>query len=366
MFEWIDHLGLDAEVHVFTEQNAAGFRQIARRPLQSFRRHRQLEATEINPDDIVLIHREVSPLSDGQAEERLLRAGARSVVDLDDGLHWDWGQGGIARRLRPKAPKILRMVKAADLVIAGNDLIAEWAGQYAKRVIVIPSCVEPRRYRRKLDYELNDPPTIGWIGSGATEQYLDIIGDDLLWSRRRYGTRLEIVGADQERASNLANMINRIPWSEQATYEVPSSWDAAVMPLPDGLLERSKCGYKLLQYGAAGVSAVGSPIGVNTEICDHGPHELVGARNLSWLLEMPPSERRAIADRLAARVRDHFTFASNAAQFVDAIFGRQPITPAATGHSVDPTNEDRAVYIGLPSEASTQRHVEADGIPRGS
>ena len=38
------------------------------------------------------------------------------------------------------------------------------------------------------------------------------------------------------------------------------------MPLRDGPYERAKCGYKLLQYAAAGVPAVGSSVGVNASM----------------------------------------------------------------------------------------------------
>ena len=40
------------------------------------------------------------------------------------------------------------------------------------------------------------------------------------------------------------------------------------MPLRDGVYERAKCGYKLLQYAAAGIVAVGDPVGVNREILE--------------------------------------------------------------------------------------------------
>ena len=258
VFEWIEHLGLRAEVNTFTEGNTAGLKQLARQPIRTFQRHRQLAATRIGTDDIVVIHREISPLSDGRAEARLLQAGARGVVDLDDGLHWDWGSGGRARRFRPKAPKVIRMVKAADLVIAGNDLIAEWAARHAERVVVIPSCVEPGRYRRKVDYELHHPPVVGWIGSAATERHLEAMNDEFLSSHDERGTRLAIVGADAGSSGALERMVDRTPWSETVAYGAAAAWDAAVMPLPDGLFERSKCGYKLLQYGASGVPSVGS------------------------------------------------------------------------------------------------------------
>ena len=59
----------------------------------------------------------------------------------------------------------------------------------------------------------------------------------------------------------------RIVWTDQATSRL-AGWDVGVMPLRDGVYERAKCAYKLLQYAASGLPAVGSPIGVNAGILD--------------------------------------------------------------------------------------------------
>lgn len=323
VFEWIDHLQLKATVHAFTDGNAAGFRELSRHPVASIRRHRELAATEVNPDDIVLIHREIGPLSDGSAEERLLRAGAMGIVDLDDGIQWDWGLGGVARRVRPKAPKVLRMVQAADLVIAGNDVIAEWASQHSPRVVVIPSCVDPAKYKAKAGYDLRDPPVVGWIGSAATEKHLVTMAGSLLRSHKFHGTRLELIGSPVAQLGELETMVTRIPWSEQVAYDLPSTWDAAVMPLPDGLLERSKCGYKLLQYGAAGVPSVGSPVGVNAEICSDTLSPQTGDA-LEALLMSSVESRRSAARRIADLVRSRFSFASNRSRYLSALGGEGP------------------------------------------
>lgn len=311
LFEWIDHLGLNATVHVFTEQNAAGFRRVIRRPVASWKRHRELAATQIAPDDIVLIHRELSPFSDGTAEERLLRAGARGIVDLDDGLQWDWGGGDLTRRFQPKSPKILRMVRAADTVIAGNDLIAEWAGQYANHVVVIPSCVDTTDYECKSAYELHNPPRIGWIGSVATERYLGVWEETLLDAHHRLGARLAVVGDMSARPSVIEPMIDRISWSEDLAYALPSEWDVGIMPLSDGLLERSKCGYKLLQYGASSLPCFGSPIGVNAEISGVC-HDAEGHDALVELLCSSAAHRREAGERARALVDERFTYEANA------------------------------------------------------
>ena len=55
------------------------------------------------------------------------------------------------------------------------------------------------------------------------------------------------------------------------------------MPLTDDEWSRGKSGTKLLQYMAAGVPAIVSPVGVNTEIIKDGINGFLADNNENWI-----------------------------------------------------------------------------------
>jgi glycosyltransferase involved in cell wall biosynthesis len=214
----------------------------------------------------LLLHREASPLSRGGLERRLLSRAQFTAYDFDDALQWDYGSGGAYRRWAPKAAKALIAAQKADRVIAGNAVLADWASEHNDDVVIIPSCVRPEAYRRKTNYELHEPPRLGWIGSADNEAYLLLIGPALREVNQRTGARLTLMGTTSPRLGDLEALIDRVPWSENAQYASLADFDVGLAPVPDDAYTRGKCGYKILQYAAAGTPAVGSPVGVNSRI----------------------------------------------------------------------------------------------------
>jgi glycosyltransferase involved in cell wall biosynthesis len=199
-------------------------------------------------------------------ETQLLRQADLAVYDFDDALQWDEGTDGILRRLVPKAPKALAAVRTADRVIAGNAVLGEWAAEHNRDVRVIPSCVSPSDYRERAGYEVNDPPRLGWVGSLDNECHLSLVGTALEEVNRRCGARLVLFGTPSRRLGRLERLIDRVPWSEDRVRGSLAEVDMGLMPLPSDRYSTGKCGYKLLQYGAAAVPFVASPVGVNSDI----------------------------------------------------------------------------------------------------
>ena len=187
------------------------------------------------------------------------------IYDLDDALFL----GSISKENRRfalakrEAQRCVAYLRSAGLVTVGNHYLADRAREHAGWVEIVPSCVDCSRQRPR---EHADHPivTVGWIGSRTTSGYLHEVlpvFDRLNADRLR--AKLLLVGAD---LPLRAPWLEQRPWSLSRQYEDVAEFDIGIMPLADDDWARGKCSYKLLQYFAAGVPAIASPVGLNTDL----------------------------------------------------------------------------------------------------
>jgi glycosyltransferase involved in cell wall biosynthesis len=266
VFSWVDRLEQPPTVHDYLGAHRASPSLLLRHPRAVLQAERELRDLARGRSTWLLLHREASPLSRGGLEVALAASAEFSVYDFDDALQHDVGAGPPWRRLAPKALKAMAAVRAVDRVVAGNDVLADWASTLASDVVVVPSCVDVPRYTAKSTYALSDPPRLVWIGSRDNEQVLATIAPALLLVHRSTGARLSVIGDPAGQVPGLEHLVDRVPWSESAQHHALADADIGIMPLVDDPYSRGKCGYKLLQYAAAGLPAVASPVGVNADI----------------------------------------------------------------------------------------------------
>ncbi len=191
------------------------------------------------------------------------------VYDFDDALF----HGSISirhrafRALKREAERCDAHLRKAALVVAGNDYLAAHAISRARRVEVVPSCVDPwsQPLRRHADVEVL---TVGWLGSNSTAGYIqEVLPVFRAINRGRKRMRLLTMGAC---ALPAEPWLEQHPWKLENERAMLSSLDVGIMPLPDDPWSRGKCGYKLVQYYAAGVPAIASPVGVNSSLLRRG------------------------------------------------------------------------------------------------
>jgi glycosyltransferase involved in cell wall biosynthesis len=73
------------------------------------------------------------------------------------------------------------------------------------------------------------------------------------------------------------------PWRPGEERADLCSFRVGIMPLPDDPWTRGKCGVKLLQYMAAGVPVVCSPVGANAEIVQDGVNGYLARGDDEWV-----------------------------------------------------------------------------------
>lgn len=323
---WLSRLGIPWRLTSYFDQgSSAGARQFASHPFEAAKSEFVLRRMASNPPSTLLLRRQASPLSKGRLESRLLRAAGRGVYDIDDALHQDI-RGRFFEALFSKESVSRQAAAAADVVIVGNEYLADWATTIAQDVRIIPTCIEPSSYTVKTSYEITGPPRLLWLGTRSGERYLAGLAPALRRLNREFGARVVLIGSPEAGLGAIEAMIDRVTWSLQLANTTIGHHDIGLMPLADTPYERGKCAYKLLEYGAAGLPAVASPVGVNAAILEEAgapsPRTIDEWYDaLRYLIELDPGSRQVLAARLRSVVERDFSFGQFEAAWRDAVVG---------------------------------------------
>lgn len=207
--------------------------------------------------DLVWIEKELFPFLPAAFEMLVGRLSRNWIVDFDDAVFHNYdGKRLLERKLHP-------LIAGARCVTAGNAYLAKYAiAAGAKRVERIPTVVDPSRYM--VAPAGSGPTRIGWIGTPANAANLAPVVEALNRIGLSHAVELVTIGAGEVPGLTVSHV--RHAWAEETEASLLSQIDVGVMPLKDAPWERGKCGYKLIQYMAAGKPVVASPVGVNCEI----------------------------------------------------------------------------------------------------
>lgn len=199
----------------------------------------------------------------GRVELWYLRKRAKKIIyDFDDSVMFTKSRYSKSAR---KYKRFVNTMEAADLIIAGNKYLAELAGkEHAGKVVIVPTVIDAAKY--PLHNRSGTDVTVGWIGTKSTQGYLRIIRPlfDVL-TKKHTNLKFKIVSDEKPTFCDDINIIWE-EWDKDTETEQLLSFNIGIMPLKDDPWTRGKCGFKIIQYMAAGLPVVCSPVGVNTEI----------------------------------------------------------------------------------------------------
>jgi glycosyltransferase involved in cell wall biosynthesis len=211
--------------------------------------------------DVTVLHQ----IKLSSIEARLFAAlSRRRVFDVDDAIYVRKPRrlGDLPDESAWRKKKFAATCRWVDVVAAGNDVLAGVARAAAKEVAVLPTSIDTACYQRTFASPA-EAPTIAWIGSPENLIYLDMIRPALARLSKRYPLKLRVICSEFPEWSDVS--IERVPWSAATEAHSLAGAHIGVMPLTDDAWSRGKCAFKLLQYMAAALPCVASPVGANTE-----------------------------------------------------------------------------------------------------
>jgi glycosyltransferase involved in cell wall biosynthesis len=201
------------------------------------------------------------------------------VVDVDDAI-WLYNPFG--------ASVIKRLVGRADMVLAGNNFLADWSAQYCKDVRVVATAIDVDRFcPPAADVSESESPqfVVGWTGTSGNFRFLLDIQQALATFLKETPQATFLVVADERPELPLLPQaqLKFVQWTPAIEHEILRTMDVGIMPIDDSDLSRGKCSFKMLQYMATGLPVIVSPYGMNAEILREAEVGFGCASNEEWL-----------------------------------------------------------------------------------
>ena len=205
------------------------------------------------------------------------------IIDFDDAI---WKQQTAIKnkfiaRLRHSKNKTENLCTWAYKVSCGNHFLCNYAKQFNKNTIYIPTTIDTQKLHNQIKTHKNKSKiVIGWTGSFSTMIYLDMVYDVVKELAQKYAIEFHIISNEAPKIDE--NLIIYKAWNKQTEIDDLMCFDIGIMPLFDTEWEEGKCGFKALQYMSLGIPAVVSPVGVNKEIVENNKNGLFATTKQEW------------------------------------------------------------------------------------
>ena len=257
--------------------------------------------------DFVFVHREAAPVGPPVFEWLIAKVlGKKIIYDFDDAI---WlANTSEANKIAAGVKwhhKVADICRWAYKNSCGNIYLANYARQFNPNSVVNPTTIDTVNLHNQVrDQAAPGRLVIGWTGTHSTLKYLDQVVP-VLAKLEAEGLDFEFrVISNQPPALPLRSLVV-LPWCKETEIADLLGFHVGLMPLEDDLWAKGKCAFKALQYMALGIPALVSPVGMNTEVVQHGQNGFVCSTPAEW----EASLRQLLAD---ADLRQHLGQAARA------------------------------------------------------
>jgi glycosyltransferase involved in cell wall biosynthesis len=281
----------------------------------------------MNEYDIIFVQREAFMTGSTFFERRFSKSRASLVFDFDDAI-WklDVSEGNRKFGWLKKPGKTASLIALADLVIAGNKYLENYALKYNTSVILLPTTIDTDLFHPRTKPIAEDRICVGWSGSHTTIKHFQSALPYLKRLHAKYGNRIcfKVIGDPDYSLTELG--IVGVAWTEATEVNELLAFDIGIMPLPDDEWSKGKCGLKGLSYMSLEIPTVMSPVGVNTEIIRDGLNGYLASDEEEWVEKISrlidnPELRRKIGIEGRKTVLERYSVISQRDAYLKALQG---------------------------------------------
>jgi glycosyltransferase involved in cell wall biosynthesis len=270
-----------------------------------------------------------SPWQRPTFERALARVNPHLVYDFYDPIWIDRqgaseaSQSRLGRWMHPP-DKIEQLIRLARVVTVSNEPLAEFARGLGADVRVLPMLLEPDDYDARRHVQ-NSTVVLGWSGSANNLPRLRSLAPALQRVASDRDVRLRVVAPEPVEIPGVQVESLTHPWSPESERRDFASFDVGLLPLdPDSPNDRDKSPFKLLQYFAAGLPVVATPIAIDTSVVEPGRVFLPATSEDEWVdaltrLVDDAALRARLGEAARTTVVDHYSFEGHADAFVDVL-----------------------------------------------
>ncbi|MBI6054810.1 glycosyltransferase [Clostridium perfringens] len=208
--------------------------------------------------DIVIFQKSVIPKVSITYISYLKKKGCKIIFDVDDAIYMS---------LHDNSDEI---AKKADVIVVGNDVLMKHYSLFNKNTVLFPTVDYSPEYKKYICNTFKNK-CIGWIGSKATINNLDIVVNAINKVVNEHPeVKFEFICDDKYGYIDKIKNSIFTKWTLDGYKKEVAKFTIGIMPLEDTEYNRGKCGFKLIQYMNLYKPVIASPVGINSEIVGNG------------------------------------------------------------------------------------------------